>query len=291
MDPVDGDSPPITSTIRIISFGAPARVWSWIQERGTARIVGPIATLGFFITLWYLFSGVFMAPQRRFLVPPPHEVWSVSVIDADKRAELLDGLWVTTQVSLAGLFIAIVVGVTVATIMVTASWIEVSLYPYAVLLQVIPILAIVPLLGLLFGFDFRSRVIVAIMICLFPIITNTLFGLKSADSAMHDLFSLQEASRATRFWKLQLPAALPAMFTGFRIAAGASIIGSIVGDFFFRQGEPGLGILLDRYRAQLRTPELYGAIFYSAILGIAFFSAFGWLAKRTTGRWATTQAT
>ena len=232
-----------------------------------------------------------MAPQRRFLVPPPHEVWSVSVIDADKRAELLDGLWVTTQVSLAGLFIAIVVGVTVATIMVTASWIEVSLYPYAVLLQVIPILAIVPLLGLLFGFDFRSRVIVAVMICLFPIITNTLFGLKSADSAMHDLFSLQEASRATRFWKLQLPAALPAMFTGFRIAAGASIIGSIVGDFFFRQGEPGLGILLDRYRAQLRTPELYGAIFYSAILGIAFFSAFGWLAKRTTGRWATTQAT
>ena len=288
MDQVDGDSPLTTPAGRIKSLGAPSRLRSRIQERGAARIVGPVAILGLFITLWYLFSR-FMSPQRRFLVP--HPTRSGTARDGrGQTGRLLDGLLDYNPSLTDGLF-SPSSWVTVATIMVTASWLEASLYPYAVLLQVIPILAIVPLLGLLFGFDFRSRVIVAIIICLFPIITNTLFGLKSADSEMHDLFSLQEASRATRFWKLQLPAALPAMFTGFRIAAGASIIGSIVGDFFFRQGEPGLGILLDRYRAQLRTPELYGAIFYSALLGIAFFWAFGWLARRTTGRWATTQVT
>ena len=251
-----------------------------------AFIVGPAVTFGLFIMIWYLFAEVLMSPRRRFLVPPPHKVWSSSFVDSDQRAELLDGLWVTTKVSLVGLGFAILIGVAIAVIMSLATWSEASLYPYAVLLQVVPILAIVPLLGLLFGFDFKSRVIVSAMICLFPIITNTLFGLKSPDRQLHDLFLLQGAGRWTKFLKLQLPSALPAMFTGFRIAAGASIIGAIVGDFFFRQGEPGLGILLDRYRAQLRTPELYGAIFYSAILGIAFFAAFGWLANRIIGSWA-----
>ena len=257
------------------------------ERKSRAEIFGPAVTFVAFIGVWYLFSQVIMSPERRFLVPPPHDVWNATIVDATQREELLGGLWVTTQVSLAGLGAAIVIGVTFALIMSSAKWLEASLYPYAVLLQVVPVLAIVPLIGLIFGFDFKSRVIVATMICLFPIITNTLFGLKSVDARMHDLFLLQDAPRWTVFRKLQLPAALPAMFTGFRISAGLAIIGAIVGDFFFRQGEPGLGILLDRYRAQLRTDDLWGAIFYSAGLGILFFWAFGWLTRRMTGAWAT----
>jgi NitT/TauT family transport system permease protein len=135
------------------------------------------------------------------------------------------------------------------------------------------------------GFGFTARVIVVAIFSLWPIVNNTLFGLKSADPDMHNLFTLKRASRRSRFFKLQLPAASPAMFQGFRIGAGAAVIGAIVGEFFFRRGEPGLGILLDRYRAQLRTPELYGAIFFSVVLGLVVFWFFGFLAKRFTGKW------
>ena len=251
--------------------------------------IGPLLVFSLSVGVWYMFSNVIMSPQRRFLVPEPHAVLDTAFLDPVARGQLLDGLWVTTEVALTGLAAAIVIGSVVAIIMSLADWLEYSLYPYAVLLQVVPILAIVPLLGILFGFNFKSRVIVSTMLCLFPIITNTLFGLKSADSGMHDLFRMHGASIFVRYVKLQIPAGLPAIFTGYRIAAGASIIGAIVGDFFFRQGEPGLGILLDRYRSQLRLRELYGAIIYAALLGIVVFFATGFIGQRVCGRWSSSQ--
>lgn len=270
----------VTSAQRAERRGV-TKVWSgrlW-------RFLPALATFGVFIAIWYLFASVLLSEERRFLVPTPDAVWQQAFADATNREELLSGLFNTIKVSATGLAIAMVLGVGIALLMSQAQWIERSLYPYAILLQVVPILAIVPLLGLMFGFNFQSRVIVCVILCLFPIITNTLFGLKSADRGLHDLFTLQRASRLTRFWKLQLPAALPATFTGFRIAAGLAVIGAIVGDFFFRQGDAGLGILLDRYRAQLRTEELYGAIFWCAVLGLAYFTLFGLLNRRITGRW------
>ncbi len=259
------------------------------QRRGARRVVSvvaPLLTFAMFVGIWYLFATVLLAPERRFLVPPPHDVLYAAFVDSHDRAELLMGFWQTAKVALAGLFFSMSLGIPLAVTMSQGRWVEASLYPYAVLIQVTPILAIVPLLGLMFGFNFTSRVIVSMIISLFPIVTNTLFGLKSAAPGMHDLFTLHKASRFIRFWRLQLPAARPALFTGLRIAAGASVIGAIVGDFFFRQGGAGLGVLLDRYRSQLRTDELYGAIIYSVILGLIIFFFFGWLAKRSTGKWA-----
>ena len=112
--------------------------------------------------------------------------------------------------------------------------------PVRGILQTIPILAIVPLIGFAFGFTFRSRVLVCVLIALFPIVTNTLFGLLSADHGQHDLFTLHGAGRWKRLWKLQFPGALPSIFTGLRISAGLSVIGAVVGDFFFLQGQPVL---------------------------------------------------
>jgi NitT/TauT family transport system permease protein len=221
----------------------------------------------------------------QLLVPAPHEVFHEAFIDADSRRQLIEGFFITARVAAVGLIFSILIGTTVAMLMSQARWVEDALFPYAVMLQVLPVLAIVPLLGLLVGFDFKSRVIVSTIISLFPIITNTLFGMKSADSGLHALFTLQRASRRTRMRKLQIPAALPAIFTGWRIAAGLSVVGAIVGDFFFRQGDPGLGILLDRYRAQLQTERLYAAIIYSGILGILVFLFFGWLNRKTVGKW------
>ena len=97
------------------------------------------------------------------------------------------------------------------------------------------------MIGLFLGWGFTSRVVVVVIISLFPIITNTLFGLKSVDRGLDDLFALHTSSRWVRLWKLQLPGSLPAMFVGFQIAAGLSVIGAIVGDFFFARGARGSG--------------------------------------------------
>jgi NitT/TauT family transport system permease protein len=149
-----------------------------------------------------------------------------------------------------------------------------------------PVLAIVPLINSVFGAGMGSRIFVCVMISIFPIVTNTLFGLNSADPGQHDLFTLCRASRFTRLRKLQYPAAMPAIFTGFRISAGLSVIGAVVGEQFFQQGEkPGLGILMERFRQKVRFPELYGCLLMIAVLGIAVFLVFGLLSRLVVGHW------
>ena len=140
-----------------------------------------------------------------------------------------------------------------------ARWVERSLYPYAVVLQSIPILALVPVIGFWFDFGLASRLIVTVLIALFPVISSTLFGLQSADRGQHDLFTLHRAGRLTRLVKLQLPAALPAMLTGLQVAATLAVVGAVVGDFFFKQGDAGIGVLIDLYRARLQSEQLFGA--------------------------------
>ena len=123
------------------------------------------------------------------------------------------------------------------------------------------------------------------LIALFPIITNTLFGLKSVAPEHHDLFTLNEASRRQRLRLLQLPWALPAIFTGLRIAAGLSVIGAIVGDYFFQQGPPGLGRLLSDYTYQLQTEQLLITVFFCCLLGLVVFWLFGIAGRVVTGSW------
>jgi NitT/TauT family transport system permease protein len=128
-------------------------------------------------------------------------------------------------------------------------------------------------------------VLVCVIISLFPIITNTLFGLLSADRSQHELFTLHGASRITRLRKLQFPAALPAIFTGFRISAGLAVIGSVVGDIFFQRGERGIGQLIQVYGARLNYTTMFGALIVTVALGITVFGIFGWLSKRFIGKW------
>jgi NitT/TauT family transport system permease protein len=184
-----------------------------------------------------------------------------------------------------GLVLSIVIGMATAIAMSQAKWVERSVYPYAVVLQTIPILALVPLIGFTLGYNFPSRVFVVVLIALFPVITNTLFGLLSVDQGHHDLFSLHRGGRLIRLVKLQLPAAMPAIFTGLRIAAGASVIGAVVGDFFFQQGTPGIGTLMNTYASELESERLYAAVILSSSLGIAVFLAVAWLERRVVGRW------
>jgi NitT/TauT family transport system permease protein len=141
------------------------------------------------------------------------------------------------------------------------------------------------LIGFWFGFDFTSRVLVCVLIAIFPIIANTLFGLRSVDRALNELFTLYGANRCTRLWKLQLPGALPAILAGLRIAGGLAVIGAIVGDFFFRHGSPGIGRLIDVYSSRLQTEQLVTAVVFSSLLGLALFSLLGLLIRWTVGAW------
>jgi len=284
--PALDDTSTADPTVRTVPPGdaKPATTWG----RRLAQVFPPLITFCVFLGLWYFISYVFLDPARRFLLPPPHRVVQVGFMQSENLIELLAALWDTLRVSMVGLVVAIVIGMTLAILMSQAKWIERSLYPYAVVVQTIPILALVPLIGFWFGFNFNSRVIVVVMIAIFPIITNTLFGLLSVDRSLHDLFSLHNAGRWTRLVKLQLPNALPAIFTGFRISAGLSVIGTIVAEFFFRQGAPGIGRLLDIYRASLRSEMLISAIFWSSLLGVVVFWGFSFLDHAVTRKWLDT---
>ncbi|MDQ1394584.1 MAG: NitT/TauT family transport system permease protein [Acidimicrobiaceae bacterium] len=248
-------------------------------------VVPPIVVATVVVAIWLVVSYEVLSPRQRFLLPPPQQVIRVGFLDFHNLSEVLRGLWSTTQVALVGLFIAIALGLVFAILMAQALWIERSFYPYAVILQTIPIIALVPLIGFWFKYDFRSRVIVCVLISLFPIITNTLFGLHSVDRGLLDLFRLHGAGRVAALRKLQLPAAMPAMFAGFRISAGLSVIGAIVGDFFFREGQPGIGRLIDVYRSQLASERLFTAIFFSSLLGLTVFWVFGFIGNRAIRSW------
>ncbi len=257
------------------------------RGRGGLRSVLPPLLLGLgLIAAWYGVTYGVLREDRRFLLRAPHEVVNVGFLDWENFSELLGGLWSSGKVAFIGLLLAIIIGVLLATIMSQTKLLEQAVFPYAVTLQAIPILAIVPLMGFWFGFGFTSRVMVCVIISIFPVIVNTLFGLQSVPKGMHDLFTLHQASRLTRLRKLTLPNAMPAIFAGFRISAGLSVIGAIVGDFFFGQGEVGIGQLIQKYAGRLLGEQLLAAIILSSALGVFVFLFFGWLGNRVVGKWS-----
>ncbi len=264
-------------------------IGSELSEKGIRRwtetILPPILLGMAFLGLWYFISYVVLDDKRRFLLRPPHEVFLVGFANWKNFSEILAGLWSSTIVAVIGLALAITIGLTLATLMSQSKLIERAVFPYAVTLQAVPILAIVPLIGFWFGFGLNARVIVCVIISLFPIIVNTLFGLLSAPRGLHDLLTLQRVSRWTRLRKLMFPAALPAIFAGFRISAGLSVIGAIVGDFFFGRGDPGIGQLLQRYANRLMGEQLLASIIMSSLLGVVVFQLFGWIKGKAIGKW------
>ena len=188
-----------------------------------------------------------------------------------------------------------IIGCLLAVLMNLSVSAERGIYPWAVVLQTVPILALIPLINVWFsnidpwflGFEasYKKRLIICVLIALFPIITNTFFGLKSAERNLHDLLSLHQAKRVVRLWKLEIPAALPATFVGFRIAAGLSVIGAIVAEFFIGRGNKGIGTEIDRYRALGEYENLLATVLVSSLLGIAVFWFFGLVGQLATRNW------
>ncbi len=269
------------------TLGSVSGVHTRSRESVWSILVPPLVAGALIIGIWYAISYLVLSDERRFLLKPPHEVLLVGFLTWSNLSEMLTALWNTAQIALIGLAIATAIGLGLAIAMSQSKLIERAIFPYMVILQSMPILAIVPLIGFWFGYDQTSRVVVCVLIAVFPILANSLFGLLSADQGMHDLFTLHNANRWTRMRKLMFPAALPAIFTGLRISAGLAVIGAIVGDFLFGQGEVGIGQLIKLYAARLRGEELLASVLLACMFGVVVFALFGWLGNRVVGKWAT----
>jgi len=263
---------------------APAAARRRPKRRIGATVLPPLVVLAALIGLWY-FLGYRLPEERRFLLPYPHEVVQEGVLDGEAFSEIMASMWLTTRLALTGLVLAIALGMLLGIAMHRSNLVERAAYPYLVALQAIPILAITPLMIIAFGSGATSKTIVCVIIAFFPIPTNLLLGMKSVDRGMLDLFSLHGATWRTQLRRLSLPASMPALFTGFRISAGLAVIGAIVGELFFQQGEPGLGLRLVQYRQRLMYEQLYSCLIWSSLLGIAVFLFFGWLGHRVVRSW------
>ena len=217
---------------------------------------------------------------------PPYILPGPKLVAEAVRARypsLLNSLWITTEEAAGGLACSIVVGVAAAMIFAQWRWLRQTLYPYTILLQTVPIVAIAPLIINWVGAGIFSVTIVTFIISLAPIIANTTQGLISVDENLIHLFIMHKASPAQVLFKLRLPHATPNLFTGIRISAGISVIGGITGELFAgssRVGEGGIGYAILYASNQMETSYLFALVFAATVLGFAFFFLvmfFEWL--------------
>jgi NitT/TauT family transport system permease protein len=192
----------------------------------------------------------------------------------ERFPSLLNSLLITTEEAAGGLAASIVAGVAAALVFAQWRWLRQMLYPYTILLQTVPIVAIAPLIINWAGAGIFAVTIVTFIICLAPIIANTTHGLISVDENLIHLFLMYKASPAQILLKLRLPNALPNLFTGIRISAGISVIGGITGELFAgstRVGEGGLGYAIIYANNQMETAYLFALVLAATVLGFSFF--------------------
>jgi NitT/TauT family transport system permease protein len=224
-----------------------------------------------------------------YIVPSPARIFETLIAD---RALLATSLSVTLRIALTALALATAVGTVIALVFVQSRWIEMSFFPYAVLLQVTPIVAIAPLIIIWVKDTAIALVLCATVVAIFPIISNTTLGLRSADHGLVNLFRMCRASRWQVLVRLRIPGALPYFFGGLRIASGLALIGAVVAEFVAGTGGQGAGLAYQILLAgmQLNIPRLFAALFLIAAAGIALFAATVGLSRAMLSRWHESEA-
>jgi NitT/TauT family transport system permease protein len=246
------------------------------------QIAGPVVVLLLIGGVWH---GCIVAfDLKPFLLPGPLQVLEAATSNAGKIAAATGR---TALAAVGGFLASLAVGTLIACGFSQSKLIRTSCYPYAIFLQTVPIVAIAPLIITWFGSGFRSVVIVAFIISLFPVITNATAGMLAIDRDLNDLFRLHRASRRQVWLKLRLPNSVPHILTGARTSSGLAVIGAIVGEFFAGYGSEhyGLGYLILQTSNQLRTAELFACVIASTLLGIAIFVSMGVIHVTILRRW------
>jgi NitT/TauT family transport system permease protein len=247
-----------------------------------ARIAAPFVVALIALAAWQALVTINRIPP--YLVPSPLLVAQTLYAD---RVLLLHSLAVTLGIALSALALATLAGIAIALLCVQSRWIEMSLFPYAVLLQVTPIVAIAPLIIIWVHDTSVALVLCALVVAIFPIISNTSLGLRSVDSGLLDLFRLARATRWQTLWRLRVPSALPYFFGGLRIASGLALIGAVVAEFVAGTGGRGAGLAYQILLAgiQLNIPRLFAALVLIALAGVALFAATVGLSRLALSRW------
>jgi len=217
------------------------------------------------------------------LLPGPDDVLQGVIVHHERLAA---ATWTTLQASLGGLLIAVVAAACGATLFLRSHWVEVALYPYALLVQTVPIVAIAPLLVVWLGYGLPVATVTAGIVAFFPLLTSANLGLRSADPAQLELLQLYGASWTATLVKLRLPAALPFVFSGLRTAVGLAVIGAVVGEFVGSTGHPPcLGYLVLQSARSADTALTFATIFVTAGLALGLFAAVRAAERRIIGPW------
>jgi NitT/TauT family transport system permease protein len=253
-----------------------------MKNRGLL-VLNSAAVLACLLGFWQLVIWLNHLPA--YILPGP---LAVANAVRYRYPSLLQSLQITAIEAAGGLLASIVVGVAIAMVFAQWRWLRQTLYPYMILLQTVPIVAIAPLIINWAGAGIFPVAILTFIICLAPIIANTTQGLISVDENLVHLFLMYKASPAQVLFKLRLPHALPNFFTGIRISAGISVIGGITGELFAgstRVGEGGLGYSIIYASNQMEISYLFALVFAATVLGFAFYFAVMFLEWLALHKW------
>ncbi len=228
-----------------------------------------LAVLIFLLSVWQAMVSSYHVPA--YILPGPLAVLSAAWA---RFPSLVNSLSITAEEAAGGLAASIIAGVAVAMVFAQWRWLRQLVYPYTILLQTVPIVAIAPLVILWMGAGIPAVMVVTFIICLAPIIANTTQGLISVDENLVHLFVMHKATPAQIMFKLRLPNAMPNFFTGIRISAGISVIGGLTGELFAgstRVGEGGLGYAILYANSQMETAYMFALVLAATVLGFGFF--------------------
>ena len=239
------------------------------------------------LALWQGLVTLYKVPS--YLVPAPWLVAQTQVADA---ALLFGALVTTLKITVFAFACATVLGVLIAFAFVQSRLVETALFPYAVLLQVTPIVAIAPLIIIWVKSPTASLVICATLVALFPIIANTTTGLRSVNPGLMSYFKMNRASRWQTLVRLRIPSALPYFFAGLRISSGLALIGAVVAEFVAGTGGTGTGLAYQILQSgyQLNVPRMFAALFLITMTGVLLFAAMAMLSSWALASWHESEA-
>jgi NitT/TauT family transport system permease protein len=247
-----------------------------------AAIAGPLATIAIVLVAWAAFKALFGV--KDFVLPSPFGV--ARAFEADPRTFLV-GARETAISAALGFAIAATAGVVIGSVLSLSRAVERSVYPLTLLFQMVPLVAIAPLLVIWCGYGRPAIVASTAIVSVFPVIANTLAGLRARDAGLQELFTVLGAGRFTTWWKLALPSAVPSIVTGLRIAAGLAAIGTITGEFLAAEGgeRAPLGILIMTAMRNFATDRVFVAVLLAACVGFLLFGAVSAGSRLLLARW------
>lgn len=247
-----------------------------------ARIAVPVIAFAAFVALWQWYVVAYQVP--RYILPAPTEVAATMVGD---WPILSAALAVTLTITFAALAAALVGGVALAILFIQSRWLELAFYPYAVVLQVTPIVAIAPLIIIYAPSTESVLLICAFIVAFFPILSNMTQGLKSTDHNLLNLFELYGASRWQSLLHLRIPSALPYFATGLRIGGGLALIGSVVAEFAAGSAgaQSGLAFRILEAGRRLNVPRLFAALILITLTGLTIFALTSLVSHLLLRRW------